>query len=89
MPTERDGLEHQRPRVAIVSSAELASQPGAPLTAGYWVNRQPGEDYPAFTRRRQAEELERQAADHDAAAARLRQQAADVLAEGEADGQGA
>lgn len=41
-------------KTAIVSSAELFSQPpaGAPLTADYWVNRRDGESYQAYKHRR-------------------------------------
>ena len=39
-------------KYAIVSSAELAAQPGAPLTADYWVNRLDDETYEEYKRRR-------------------------------------
>lgn len=44
-----------RPRVAIVSSAEL--EPGAPLSPDYYVNRKPSETYPAYKNRREIERL--------------------------------
>jgi hypothetical protein len=66
------------PRVAIVSSAELAAQPGAPLSADYWVNRLPGEPWTAYRVRRQIEALEAKAVTHEEAAARLREQAAQL-----------
>jgi hypothetical protein len=69
------------PRIAIVSSAELAAQPGAPLSADYWVNRLPGETWPAFKLRRQLEDLERRAKGHDMAAVRLRAEAARLRGE--------
>lgn len=55
--------------------ADIAAQPGAPLSADYWVNRHPGESWPAFQRRREAEELERRARNHEAAARKLRRAA--------------
>jgi hypothetical protein len=63
------------PHVAIVSSAELAAQPGAPLAADYWVNRLPGEPWTAYRVRRQAEDAERRAAGHEAHALHLRAEA--------------
>jgi len=73
----RQALEHQRPRVAIVSSAEIAEQ-GGTLDAGYWVNRQPGESAPQYRRRRQAEDCERRAKGHERIAAQLREEAAQL-----------
>jgi len=66
------------PHVAIVSSAELAAQPGAPLSADYWVNRLPGEPWTAYRVRRQIEALEAKAVTHEEAAARLRAEAAQL-----------
>jgi len=66
------------PHVAIVSSAELAAQPGAPLTADYWVNRLPGEPWTAYRVRRQAEALDARATEHEETARRLRAQAAQL-----------
>ena len=76
-------------RATVISSAELAAQPEAGLNARYWVEREPGETFTAWRLRGQLDELERRAANHDAAAARLREQAAQLRAEGVADGQGA
>lgn len=39
-------------RTAIVSSAEVFGQPGAPLSADYWVSRRDGETYPDWQRRK-------------------------------------
>jgi hypothetical protein len=66
------------PKIAIVSSAELAEQPGAPLNADYWVNREPGESWTAYRVRRQAEDAERRAAGHEATALHLRAEAASM-----------
>ena len=66
------------PHVAIVSSAELAAQPGAPLSADYWVNRLPGEPWTAYRVRRQIEALEAKAVAHEEAAARLWAEAAQL-----------
>lgn len=71
-------IRTEGPRVAIISSAELATQPGAPLTPDYWVSRRPGESYPDFLRRRRAEDMERRARKHEAAAAALRLAAAEL-----------
>jgi hypothetical protein len=62
------------PKVAIVSSAEIAEQDT--LNADYWVNRQPGESYVDFKLRRKIEDIERRARQHEAAAVVLRDQAA-------------
>jgi hypothetical protein len=70
--------EPGRPQVAIVSSAELAAQPGAPLSADYWVNRRPGETWTAYRVRRQIEALEARAVAHEEAAARLWAEAAQM-----------
>ena len=72
------------PRVAIVSSAEVAAEPGQPLNARYWVERDPGEGYAHWLRRQGAEDLERRAAKHEAAAGRLRAAAAQMRADMEA-----
>lgn len=46
-------------KVAIISGAELASQPGAPLDPEYWATRRPGETYRAWRVRVQTmEQLE-------------------------------
>jgi hypothetical protein len=68
------GADH--PRVAIVSSSEFAAQPGAPLNADYYVNREPGESWAAFRVRRQAEAAEDRAESHEGHAYRLRVEAA-------------
>jgi hypothetical protein len=67
------GMPEPGPKVAIVSSAEIAEQDT--LSADYWVNRLPGEAYTAFRVRRELEDLERRAQVHDQAAAKLRAQA--------------
>jgi hypothetical protein len=41
-------------RWTVVSLAQIAATPGCPLDARYWVNRWPGEPYPAFLRRQEA-----------------------------------
>jgi hypothetical protein len=66
------------PHVAIVSSAELAAQPGAPLSPDYWVNRRPGESWQTYRVRRQIEALEAKAVAHEEAAARLWAEAAQL-----------
>jgi hypothetical protein len=62
------------PKVAIVSSLELAEQ--GTLSADYWVNRREGEFYVDFLLRRKIEDIEGRARRHEAAAVVLRQQAA-------------
>jgi hypothetical protein len=62
------------PKVAIVSSAEVAEQDT--LSADYWVNRLDGESYPAFRVRREIEDLEAVAERHERRAAVLRAEAA-------------
>jgi hypothetical protein len=68
-----------RPLTAIVSSADIAEQ--GTLDADYWVNRRGTEDYPAFRRRRQADDIDRRAAQHEAIARRLRAEAAELRGE--------
>jgi hypothetical protein len=68
------------PKVAIVMSSEIDAQ-GGTLNADYWVNRLPGETYPQFQARRQAEHMERRADHHEAVAARLRADAAQLRAD--------
>jgi len=63
--------------VAIVSSLELARE--GTLSADYYVHRLPGETAPEFRRRRQAEDAMRRAEGHERHAARLREEAADLL----------
>jgi len=70
----------EHPRVAIVSSSEFAAQPGAPLSADYWVNREPDESWTAFRVRRQAEAAEDRAVSHEGHAHQLRAEAADMRA---------
>lgn len=72
-------------KTAIVSMSEIAAQPGAPLSAEYWVNRLPGESWPAYQRRRKIEELTARAGRFEARAQRLREQAAVLQNEGSAD----
>lgn len=36
------------PKIAVVGSAEIVSQPGAPLSGSYHATRLPGEKYPAW-----------------------------------------
>ena len=43
-------------RKVIVSSADIASQPGAPLSPAYWAGRRDGESYPEWKRRMDAAE---------------------------------
>jgi hypothetical protein len=65
-----------RPLVAIVSSADVAAE--GTLNADYWVHRRPAEGYPAFRRRKQAEDAERRAEAHERHAALLREEAAQL-----------
>lgn len=60
-------------KTAIVSSTGVAEQ--GTLSADYWCSRTPGESWPAFQRRRQAEELIRKARVHEAQARKLRREA--------------
>lgn len=62
------------PKVRIVSSAEVAEQDT--LNARYWVDRQPGESYGQWRLRKETEDMERRAADHEDHARRLRAEAA-------------
>ena len=39
----------------IASLADIASQPGAPLSAAYWAGRREGESYKDWDRRTRAE----------------------------------
>jgi hypothetical protein len=68
------GLSEPGPKVAIVSSREIDEQ--GTLNAEYWVTRKPGESYPAWKHRRTIEDIERRAANHEQAAARLHAEAA-------------
>jgi hypothetical protein len=74
MAEDRDG-----PKVAIVSSAEIGEQ--GTLDADYWVNREPGEGWPAYRRRKQALDAIRRAEGHERHAAHLRAEAAELLGE--------
>jgi hypothetical protein len=65
--------EELHPKVAIVSSLELAEQ--GTLNADYWVNRKPGESYVDFMLRRKIEDIEGRARRHEAAAIVLRDHA--------------
>lgn len=65
------------PPVAIVSSLELGRQ--GTLNADYYVNRRPGEDAPTYRKRRQAEDAIRRAEGHERHAARLREEARDLI----------
>ena len=70
------------PPVAIVSSAEIGRM-GGTLDARYWVERQ-GEETPAqYRRRMQALDCVRRAEAHERTAARLREEAAELLAGGD------
>jgi hypothetical protein len=64
------------PHVAIVSSADVAAEPGRPLGADYWTQREPGESWTRFRVRRQVEDAERRAATHEGHALHLRAEAA-------------
>lgn len=59
----------------VVSVAELLAEPGAPLSADYWLNRNPGESWPAYQRRREADLLEARARTYEARARKLRKTA--------------
>lgn len=41
-------------RYVIVTAADIAAQPGAPLSAEYWATRNDGESYPDWQRRKEA-----------------------------------
>jgi len=71
------------PPVAIVSSAEIGRM-GGTLDARYWVERQGDETPPQYRRRMQALECVRRAEAHERHAARLREEAAELLAGGDA-----
>lgn len=62
-------------KTGIVMSSEIDAAEGHPLSADYWLNRQDGETYSQFRRRRTAEVLEARAARHETIARRQRQQA--------------
>lgn len=40
-------------KIAVISSAQIAAEPGRPLDAGYWVDRLPGESYAQYRYRQQ------------------------------------
>ena len=63
------------PRFAVVSSAEVGAEPGMPISADYWVNREPGETWTAFRARRQVEAAEDRADSLEAKALHLRAEA--------------
>ena len=63
-------------KTAVVSSAEVLQQ--ETLAASHWCERLEGESYRDFKRRRAAEELERRATVHEAAARKLRQRAREL-----------
>jgi hypothetical protein len=65
----------EAPRVAIVSSADIAAEPGRPLGAAFWTEREPGESWTRFRVRRQAEDAERRATGHEGHALHLRAEA--------------
>lgn len=69
-------------KTGIVSSADIAAEPGAPLNAEYWLERLPGETWPVFKRRRKIEELERRARRLETSARKLRRQARALREEG-------
>jgi hypothetical protein len=64
------------PHVAIVSSAEVEGEPGRPLGAEFWTQREPGEPWTRFRVRRQAEDAERRASTHEGHALHLRAESA-------------
>jgi hypothetical protein len=41
-------------KIAIVSTADIAAQPGAPLHAAYWAERNEGESHQDWQRRKDA-----------------------------------
>lgn len=69
------------PAVTIVSSAELLEQ-GGTLDARYWVHRLPGESVAAYRHRMAVQDIERRAVRHEAQAAALRIQAAELRERG-------
>lgn len=75
-------MTDEQPKIAIVSSAELAV-PGNPLTPDYYVNRRDGETYADYQRRMKIEDLERRAADHLRHATRLHAEARKIREGGE------
>jgi len=56
-------------KTTVVTIAEVIEQ--GTLNAEYWCNREPGETYPAYLRRRQADKLEWQAVEYMRRAYRL------------------
>ncbi len=67
----------EHPKVAIVSSDEIAEQGGI-LDASYWVGRQPGESWQAWTVRLKVEHLEELAEWHEQQAAARRAEAGEL-----------
>lgn len=67
-------------KVTVVSSADIAAMPGQPLSAEFWCDREEGETYDAWKRRREAGRLEALADEMTARAAGLREEARAVLA---------
>lgn len=60
-------------RVAIVSTADLAREVGAPLSASYWTGKREGETFGAWKKRtRAAEEIDAATRHLEHAAAALR-----------------
>jgi hypothetical protein len=72
----------REPPIAVVSSAEIGRQGGV-LDARYWVEREDRETPAAYRRRLQALDAIRRAEGHERTAARLREEAAELLAGGD------
>jgi hypothetical protein len=67
----------EHPPIALVSSAAIGRE--GTLDAGYWISRKPGETAAEYRVRRQAEDCVRRAERHEGHAARLREEAAEML----------
>lgn len=63
---------------ANVNSADIAAQPGRPLSATYWAGRREGERFDAWERRLRAEAYRNQARRHLDLAAKALAKAAEL-----------